>query len=121
MPRFQDEVAGQLVVKYAGSGVANLCRAAARALPRVWGERARPVLLHLIAHDDDGVLLAAIVGLREIDAVDARAVAQIAAQVAAGRARTPQIRSAMVAALQAASDSARREASAVVEQLMARG
>ncbi|MDF2692760.1 MAG: serine/threonine protein kinase [Labilithrix sp.] len=121
MPRFADEVAGQLVVKYAGSGVANLCRAAARALPRVWGERARPVLLHLLAHEDDGVLLAAIVGLREIDAVDAQAVARISAQVTAGRARTPQLRSAIVTALQEASDGARREAAAIVELLMARG
>jgi eukaryotic-like serine/threonine-protein kinase len=121
MPRANDEVSGHLVVKYAGSGVPNLCRAAARALPRVWGERARPVLLHLVQHGDDGVFLAAIVGLREIDAVDTHAVARIAAQVEAGRARTPQIRGAILSALQGVSDGARAEAEALVEHLTARG
>ena len=89
VPKANDEITGNLVVRFAASPVPTLCRAAARALPRVWGERARPVLLHLVEHEDDGVCVAAIVGLREIDAVDLEAVTRIGAQVDRGRVRTP--------------------------------
>ncbi|MBX3206293.1 MAG: serine/threonine protein kinase [Labilithrix sp.] len=117
VPRADDEVIGQLVMKFASSPVASLCRAAARASTRVWGERARPLLLHLVQHEDDGVCVAAIVGLHEIDAVDLEAVAIIGAQVAAGRVRTRQLHAAIAGALQAASSSASAEAAAVLQRL----
>ena len=117
MPRWDDETAGRLVVKYAAAPIPALCRAAARALPRVWGDRARSVLAHLVLHEDDGVCLAAVVGLREIDAVDLDAVLRIGAQVDAGRARSPQLFAAMTAALQSASASARAEAAAILVRL----
>ncbi len=117
VPKLDDEAVGHIVVRYAASRVPALCRAAARALPRVWGERARPVLVHLVDHEDDGVCLAAVVGLREIDAVDLEAVMRIGVQVEAGRARTAQLHAAMTAALQAASPSARAEAAAILARL----
>jgi len=117
MPRWEDEAAGHLVVKYAASGISSLCRAAARALPRVWSEHARPVLVHLVEHDDDSVCLAAIVGLREIDAVDLEVVLRVGRLVDAGRVRTEQLHAATVAALHAASASARAEAAAVLSRL----
>ncbi len=105
MPNAPDEVAGHLVMKYAGSPIANLCRAAARALPRVWTMRAQPVLAHLLEHhEDDSVRLAAIVGLREIGGVDGAVVNKVAALIAAGKVRTEQMRAATVAALRSSTD-----------------
>ncbi|MBX3210494.1 MAG: serine/threonine protein kinase [Labilithrix sp.] len=112
-----DEVTGQLALKFASSPVPSLCRAAARAMTRVWGERARPVLLHLLQHEDDSVLVAAAVGLREIDAVDLEAVARIAAQVAAGRVRTRQLHAVIAETLRSATASASAEAAGVLQRL----
>ena len=117
VPKANDEITGNLVVKFATSPMPTLCRAAARALPRVWGERARPVLLHLVAHEDDGVCIAAIVGLREIDAVDPEAVARIGAQVARGRVRTQQLHAEVTRTLHAASVSAQAAALALLRRL----
>lgn len=112
-----DEATGQLVLKFASSPVPSLCRAAARAMTRAWGERARPLLLHLVQHEDDSVLVAAVVGLREIDGVDLEAVARIGAQVAAGRVRTQQLHAVIAAALRSASASASAEAAGVLQRL----
>ncbi|MCW5834825.1 MAG: hypothetical protein KIS78_20640, partial [Labilithrix sp.] len=84
---------------------------------RAWGERARPLLLHLVQHEDDSVLVAAVVGLREIDGVDLEAVARIGAQVAAGRVRTQQLHAVIAAALRSASASASAEAAGVLQRL----
>ena len=78
VPSVRDEAAGHLVATYVRSTVPSLCRAATRALARLWAERARPLLLGLLANEDDGVRIAAIVGLREIGAVDEHAARRIA-------------------------------------------
>jgi eukaryotic-like serine/threonine-protein kinase len=103
IPPAPDEATGHLVVKYAASPVPQLCRAAARALPRVWGVRAAPILLGLVGHEEDGVRVAAIVGLREIGAVDAHAVTRIASLFEGARAPSAQLRAAAIAALKDAS------------------
>ncbi|MBX3229077.1 MAG: serine/threonine protein kinase [Labilithrix sp.] len=117
VPKGNDDLTGELVVKFARSNVASIARAAARALPRVWGLRARPVLLDLVQHEDDGVCLAAVVGLHEMDAIDLEAVARIAAQVAAGRVRTQQLQLAFATALRSATTSARADAMSVLARL----
>jgi serine/threonine protein kinase len=119
VPKVEDDETGQVVVRFAGARAANLCRGAARALPRVWGARARAVLVHLVAHEDEGVSLAAVVGLHELELVDLEAVTSIASRIAAGHPRTPQLRAAFVAALRSANASARREAAAVLARLPA--
>jgi eukaryotic-like serine/threonine-protein kinase len=103
IPQAPDEATGHLVVKYAASSVPQLCRGAARALPRVWGVRAAPILLGLVGHDEDGVRVAAIVGLREVGAVDAQAVTRIASLFESARAPSAQLRAAAIAALKDAS------------------
>jgi serine/threonine-protein kinase len=105
LPRAPDEVAGHLVVKYAASPVPTLCRAAARALPRVWGDRSRPILLELLVHHDDSVRLAAIASLTEIGAVDTLAVERLTALESAGQIRTEHMRAAVIAALERAMQS----------------
>jgi serine/threonine-protein kinase len=121
VPASIDEVAGHLVVKYAASPIPNLCRAAARALPRVWGSRARSLLVSMIDHADDGARVAAIMGLREIGAIDAEVIARMAALFAGGQPRSAQLRAAAVAALKGPVDGARAEAAALLEHLTATG
>ena len=106
VPKIRDEVSGQLVSRFVASPMPSLCRAAARA-----------ALLHLVSHEDDGVFMAAIVGLSEIDGMDAEAVHRVGVEVGRGRIRSPQLRAAVVAALRASSESARAAAAAIAERL----
>lgn len=114
VPKGDDEAAGQLVLRFGRSPLPSLVRAATRALPRVWGPNARPVLVHLLAHEDDSVCLAAVIGLHELDAIDLEAVARIAAQIEAGRARSQQLGAAFVTALRSATASAQAEATSIL-------
>lgn len=115
VPNLRDDDAGQLVAKYANARVPSLCRAAARALTKLWGERARPLLLGLVTNADDGVRMAAVIGLREIDAVDVHAVRRIAPLLDPSVAG-PQARAAAVAALVTALPDARQLAAGILAQ-----
>lgn len=117
VPNGEDELVGRLVLGFARSPVPSVARAAARALPRVWGTRARSVLLQLLTHEDDGVCLAAVVGLHELEAIDLEAVTRMAAQVEAGRMRTPQLQTAFAGALRSATGSARAGALALLARM----
>lgn len=117
VPAALDDGTGRVVEQYAASTIPNLCRAAARALPRAWADRAAPTLMRLLDHDDDAVLTAALVGFRDIKMVDARVVRKIGALVDRHRLRTPQLKQAAVAALGVAMPSAKPEAAAVLEGL----
>jgi eukaryotic-like serine/threonine-protein kinase len=117
IPASPDEMAGHLVVKYAASPIPNLCRAAARALPRVWVARARPTLLDLIGHSDDGVRIAAIVGLKEIDGIDEDAVTRIAALFDDESPPVSQLRAAAIGCLKSAQQSARARAEEALERI----
>ena len=115
VPAALDDATGRLVEQYAASTIPNLCRAAARALPRAWADRAAPTLARLLDHEDDAVLTAALIGFRDTKMVDARVVRKIGALVDRKRLRTPQLKQAAVAALGAAMPSAKPEADAVIE------
>ena len=117
VPNGEDDTTAELVMRYVTSKAPNVARAATRALPRVAGMRARSVLLRVIQHEDDGVSVAAVVGLHELDAVDREAVAVIAAQVHAGRVRTAQMQKVIMTALQSATASAQSEADALLARL----
>jgi serine/threonine-protein kinase len=117
VPSQLDDPTGRLVEQYAGSRAPNLCRAAARALPRVWADRAAPTLVKLLDHEDDGVLTATLIGFRDINAVDFRVVRKIGSLADRKRLRTPQLRQAAMAALSAAMPSAKPDADAIIEQL----
>ncbi len=101
VPTVLDEVAGHVVVKYVACPVAHVRRAVARALPRVWGERAKPTLLTLLDHEEEGVRVAALVGLREVGAIDVEMVKRIESLFGKGNV-TDKLRAAAVAALQSA-------------------
>jgi hypothetical protein len=53
------------------------CGAATSALPRLWGQRARALLVALIQYPDDNVTMAAIVALDELNAIDEHVVRKL--------------------------------------------
>jgi hypothetical protein len=88
LPSAPDEAAGEIVATYARARIPELARAAATALPRLWGPRACSVLVGLLSYPDDAVQAAAIGGLVDIGAVDepvARKLADIVGPAGAGR------------------------------------
>lgn len=99
VPAIRDEAAGHLVATYVRATVPSLCGAATRALARLWAERARPLLLGLLANEDEGVRIAAVSGLREIGAVDEHVARRLAPLVAPGAAVSPELRVHALAAL----------------------
>lgn len=107
VPMVHDEAAGHLAARYVKADGAGLCRAAARALARLWNERARPVLLALVADETDARRIAGMVGLRQLGAVDERSVGKLA-PIARGEVEThPDVRIAAIAVLGVVADSAR--------------
>lgn len=118
VPPVRDEDAGHLVVSFASAPVPSLCRAAARAITRVWTDRARPLLLGLLAHADDGVLVATIIGLRDIGAVDVHAVRRMAPLLANESAHGPQVRAACISAMGATTADGRGDVMHVLGQLV---
>lgn len=77
-PRVRDDEAGELAALYVQGSPPGLTSVAAEALVGFWGARATPLLLGLLGSRDDGVILAAVSGLRELRAVDEYAVVKIA-------------------------------------------
>ena len=70
MPPFHDETLGALIASYARTSCVPLVRAATMALPLVWRERSRPLVLGLIDHDHDEVVIAALGALTELGISD---------------------------------------------------
>lgn len=99
VPAIRDEAAGHLVARYVRATVPSLCGAATRAIARLWAERARPLLLGLLANEDDGVRLAAVAGLREMGAVDEHVARRVAPLIAPGAAVSHELRVAALGAL----------------------
>ncbi len=70
LPALHDEALGGLVAAYARSNSGTLARAAVQALPGVWHERARSVILGLLEHPDPKVTVAALGSLGELGITD---------------------------------------------------
>ena len=116
-PRVRDEEAGDLAARYVqGSGPA-LTTVAAEALVAFWGARATPLLLGLLSSGDAAVVVAAMDGLRNLQAIDQHVVARIA--LAAQVMRSAEVRVAARAALMETSGSVRGVAMVAVQRLLA--
>jgi serine/threonine protein kinase len=118
VPTLRDEAAGHLVAKYVRTTEAALCRAATRALGRLWHERAAPLLLALLDVTDDGVRAAAIAGLREIGAVDEHVVRRLVPILARKVQAGNEVLLAAVAALEFVTPDARPVAVPLLVQLV---
>ena len=96
-PRVLDEEAGSVAARYVQGSGPGVTTVAAEALVGFWGDRATPWLLGLLGSEDEAVMAAAMNGLRQLNAIDERAVARIA--LAAQGARSSDLRAAARAAL----------------------
>ena len=74
LPGVPNEATASIVSRFARSETPALALVATAALPKVAGAAARPVLLGLFDHADDGVSIAAIKGLRALDMIDVQVV-----------------------------------------------
>ena len=74
LPAVNDGPTATIVARFARSETPSLALVATAALPKVAGASARPVLLGLFDHTDDGVSIAAIKGLRSLELIDAHAI-----------------------------------------------
>ena len=74
LPGVPDEPTATIVARFARSETPALALVATVALPKVAAAAARPVLLGLFDHADDGVSIAAIKGLRSLEMIDLQAV-----------------------------------------------
>ncbi|MBX3204279.1 MAG: serine/threonine protein kinase [Labilithrix sp.] len=70
LPAGHDEALGAIVAAYARSSVPSLSRAAVAALPQLWRERARPIILGLLEHASEEVGIAALGALAELGVAD---------------------------------------------------
>jgi serine/threonine protein kinase len=78
VPREPDDVMGALVARYARVPIEAVAREATSALPFVWAERARPLLVALLQqHPHDVVRIAAVEALRELGRIDAHLVQKL--------------------------------------------
>jgi serine/threonine protein kinase len=96
-PHVRDEEAGEVTARYLQGSPLGLTCVAAEALVSFWGMRATPLLLGLLACDDDAVRVASINGLRDLRAVDEYAAQRISD--AARATSSAEVRSAARSAL----------------------
>jgi serine/threonine-protein kinase len=117
VPNVRDEDAGRLVAKFVRAREPGLCRAATGALARLWADRAQPVLFGLLDDADEGVRVAAIVGLRELGAIDEHVVRKLAPLMTrSGGGR--ELRLAALSALEVATLDARPLAATLLVQFV---
>jgi serine/threonine-protein kinase len=116
VPEVEDEALSAILVRYARTPLKVLALTATNVLPRVRGERARPVLIALIQHPEDAVSRAALKNLCKVGGVDEPLVAMLA-PIALGTTpvRAP-VRLAVIEALAVATLDARPSAAAILEQ-----
>src|SRR5262249_16104031 len=77
VPHVLPEELGRIIARYPKSNVNSLALLATVALPKVWGKRARPLLIAQVHHKNDDVAIAAIKRLRTLGGVDVELIEQI--------------------------------------------
>jgi hypothetical protein len=110
LPHVSDEATGAVLARYARGENAGLARLAAAALARVWGERARAILVGLLQHEDPSVQAAAIDALAALGAVDEHLVRKLDAIVNGPVSSSRRLRVAAASALARATPEARKDA-----------
>jgi serine/threonine-protein kinase len=121
VPAIGDESAGHVVLKFLRSQQSNVCRAAAAALIKLWGQRAKPVFLAMVQAKEDVVRVAGIAGLRQLGAIDEHLVPRLHAILTRRVAAAEEVRAAAAVALAHASGNARQPAVSLLAQLLAPG
>jgi serine/threonine-protein kinase len=118
VPLVGDESAGHVVLKYLRWPQLPVCRAAAAAIIKLWGDRAKPVLVAMVQSKEDVVRVAGIAGLRELGAIDEHLVPRLQAILTRRVPGGEEVRAAAAVALAHASATARQPAVSVLAQLL---
>jgi eukaryotic-like serine/threonine-protein kinase len=118
VPLVGDESSGHLVVKYLRVNVSGVCRAATASIVKMWGDRARPLLVGMLQSKDDAVRIAGIAGLRQLDGIDEHVVPRLQAILQRRIAAGEELRAAAALALSHTVASARPPAISLLAQLL---
>jgi eukaryotic-like serine/threonine-protein kinase len=110
VPSAADEHAGHLVLKFLRVTHFGVCRAATGAIVRLWGARAKPVLVGMLQAKDDSVRIAAIAGLRQLSAIDEHLVPRLSAILMRVVPASEEVQAAAALALGSATDGAKQPA-----------
>jgi eukaryotic-like serine/threonine-protein kinase len=103
VPDVTDDAAGEIVARYARSGLPLLVGASVPALTRLWADRARPVLVALLTSEDERVRVAAVQSLETLRGLDEVVMRRIAPAAPSPPApETGDLRLAVEEAFQAA-------------------
>ncbi|MBX3187121.1 MAG: serine/threonine protein kinase [Labilithrix sp.] len=118
VPLIGDESAGHLVVKYLRVNVAGVCRAATASIVKLWGDRAKPLLVGMLQSKDDVVRIAGVAGLRQLDGIDEHVVPRLHAILMRRLPAGEELRAAAAVALTHVAPSARQPAVSLLAQLL---
>jgi serine/threonine protein kinase len=118
VPLVGDESAGHLVVKYLRVNVSGVCRAATASIVKMWGDRAKPLLVGMLQSKDDVVRIAGIAGLRQLDGIDEHVVPRLHAILLRRLPAGEELRAAAAVALAHTAEGARQPAISLLAQLI---
>ena len=118
IPVVQDDTLGALVARYARGTVPALARAAVAALPALWRERSRPIVLGLLEHPSEDVAIAALGALAELGVSDEHTPKRVA--MVLDRARRGSMRMAAVRTIANARGDARPISAALLAERLRR-
>jgi hypothetical protein len=118
VPLVGDESAGHTVLKFLRWTQSNVCRAATAAIVKLWNERAKPVLVAMVASKDDIIRVAGIAGLRQLGAIDEHVVPRLQAILTRRVPASDEVRGAAAVALAHATSTARDPAISILTQLL---
>ena len=118
VPLVGDDQAGHVVTKYLRVNVSGVCRAATASILKLWGERAKPLLVGMLQSKDDVVRIAGIAGLRQIDAIDEHVVPRLHVILTKRVPASDELRAAAAVALAHTKASARQPAVSLLMQLV---
>lgn len=118
VPLVGDESAGHLVVKYLRVNVSGVCRAATASIVKMWGDRAKPLLVGMLQSKDDVVRIAGIAGLRQLSGIDEHVVPRLQAILLRRLPAGEELRAAAAVALAHTVPSALQPAVSLLAQLI---
>jgi hypothetical protein len=118
IPRANDELLGNVVARYARAQDPHVAAAATAALPKLWGDRSRALLVALLQHPGEPARVAAASALAELGAVDEHVVRKIAMLADDPAWSSRDVRTAAIRALLSAQPEARNAAAAALVNAM---
>ena len=118
VPLVGDESAGHIVVKYLRVNSSGVCRAATASIVKLWGDRAKPLLVGMIQSKDDVVRVAGLAGLRQLNSIDEHIVPRLHAILTRRVDAGEELRAAAAVALAHAAPTAKPAAVSLLAELI---